>query len=156
MFFLVISHRRVQKKKKATNCYIRFGHSLWSADQLPARGVKPWPQRLSTEIAVSAEVNDKVAGNERCVELDSGSRSTLEDRCGVTAEKFVSRSITKGRGASRSGLLGLSESCADTRGRGGAGSAGTANPYYAFEPTKMLLHDITMPRFPITSGYLAV
>ena len=27
----VISYRRVQKKKKATNYCIRFGHSLWSA-----------------------------------------------------------------------------------------------------------------------------
>ena len=31
---------RVQKEKKATNYRIRFGHSLWSADQLPAQGVK--------------------------------------------------------------------------------------------------------------------
>ncbi|KOX80643.1 hypothetical protein WN51_05498 [Melipona quadrifasciata] len=29
----------VQKKKKATNYCIRFGHSLWSANQLPAQGL---------------------------------------------------------------------------------------------------------------------
>ena len=38
-FYPVISHRRVQKKKKSTNYCIRFGHSLWSANQLPAQGV---------------------------------------------------------------------------------------------------------------------
>ena len=32
-------YRRVQKEKAAT-CCIRFGRSLWSANQLPARGVK--------------------------------------------------------------------------------------------------------------------
>ena len=26
-------------KRKATNCSIRLGHSLWSANQLPAQGV---------------------------------------------------------------------------------------------------------------------
>ena len=44
-FYRAISYRRVQKKKKATNYCIRFGHSLWSANQLPAQGVKddaPW------------------------------------------------------------------------------------------------------------------
>ena len=30
-FYPVISYRRVQKKKKATNYRTRFGHSLWSA-----------------------------------------------------------------------------------------------------------------------------
>ena len=30
-FYLVMSYRRVQKKKEATNYCIRFGHSLWSA-----------------------------------------------------------------------------------------------------------------------------
>ena len=39
-FYPMISHRRVQRKKKATNYCIRFGHSLWSANQLPAQGVK--------------------------------------------------------------------------------------------------------------------
>ncbi|KOX80644.1 Mannosyl-oligosaccharide 1,2-alpha-mannosidase IB [Melipona quadrifasciata] len=34
----MISYRRVQKKKKATNYCIEFGHSLWSANQLPAQG----------------------------------------------------------------------------------------------------------------------
>ncbi|KOX74101.1 hypothetical protein WN51_14181 [Melipona quadrifasciata] len=34
----MISYRRVQKKKKTTNYRIRFGHSLWSANQLPAQG----------------------------------------------------------------------------------------------------------------------
>ena len=34
-----MSHRRVQKEKKATNYYVRFGHSLWSANQLPAQEV---------------------------------------------------------------------------------------------------------------------
>ncbi|KOX69016.1 Neuropeptide FF receptor 1 [Melipona quadrifasciata] len=37
--FVLISYRRVQKKKKATNYCIRFGHSLRSANQLPAQGV---------------------------------------------------------------------------------------------------------------------
>ncbi|KOX80801.1 hypothetical protein WN51_03863 [Melipona quadrifasciata] len=37
-FYPVILYRRVQKKKKARNCCIRFGHSLWSANQLPAQG----------------------------------------------------------------------------------------------------------------------
>ncbi|KOX78059.1 hypothetical protein WN51_05947 [Melipona quadrifasciata] len=36
----VISYRQVQKKKKATNYCIRFGHSLWSANQLLAQRVK--------------------------------------------------------------------------------------------------------------------
>ena len=35
----VMSHRRVQKKEKATNYCVRFGDSLWSADQLPAQVV---------------------------------------------------------------------------------------------------------------------
>ena len=39
-FYPVMSYRRVQKKKKATDYCIRFGHSLWSANQLPAQGVK--------------------------------------------------------------------------------------------------------------------
>ena len=39
-FYPVISYRRVPKKKKATNYRIRLGHSLWSANQLPAQGVK--------------------------------------------------------------------------------------------------------------------
>ena len=39
-FYLVISYRRGQKKKEATNYRIPFGHSLWSANQLPAQGVK--------------------------------------------------------------------------------------------------------------------
>ncbi|KOX68487.1 hypothetical protein WN51_03973 [Melipona quadrifasciata] len=34
----MMSYRRVQKKKKAMNCRIRFGHSLWSANQSPAQG----------------------------------------------------------------------------------------------------------------------
>ncbi|KOX77708.1 hypothetical protein WN51_09373 [Melipona quadrifasciata] len=38
-FYPVISYRRVQKKKKATNYCIRFGHSLWSANRLPAQRV---------------------------------------------------------------------------------------------------------------------
>ncbi|KOX79319.1 hypothetical protein WN51_09121 [Melipona quadrifasciata] len=33
----MISYQRVQKKKKATNYCIRFGHSLWSANQLSAQ-----------------------------------------------------------------------------------------------------------------------
>ena len=37
--FYLVMYRRVQKKKKATNYCIRFGHSLWSANQLPAQGV---------------------------------------------------------------------------------------------------------------------
>ncbi|KOX77661.1 hypothetical protein WN51_09326 [Melipona quadrifasciata] len=36
-FYPVISYRRVQREKKATNYCIRFGHSLWSANQLPAQ-----------------------------------------------------------------------------------------------------------------------
>ena len=40
-FYPVISsYRRVQEKKKATNYCIRFGHSLWSANQLPAQRVE--------------------------------------------------------------------------------------------------------------------
>ena len=40
-FYPMISHRRAQTKKKATNYCIWFGHSLWSANQLPsARGLK--------------------------------------------------------------------------------------------------------------------
>ena len=38
-FYRVTSYRRVEKKRKATNHCIRFGHSLWSANQLPAQGV---------------------------------------------------------------------------------------------------------------------
>ena len=38
-FYPMISYRRVQKKKKATNYCIRFGRSLWSANQLPAQVV---------------------------------------------------------------------------------------------------------------------
>ena len=30
-FYPVTSYRRIRKKRKATNCCIRFGHSLWSA-----------------------------------------------------------------------------------------------------------------------------
>ena len=40
-FYPVISYRRVQKEKKATNYCIRYGHSLWSANQVAsARGQK--------------------------------------------------------------------------------------------------------------------
>ena len=38
-FYPVMSYRRVRMKKKATNCCVRFGHSLWSANQLPAQVV---------------------------------------------------------------------------------------------------------------------
>ena len=34
-------------KKKATNYCIRFGHSLWSANQSPAQGVKFQYRRCS-------------------------------------------------------------------------------------------------------------
>ena len=39
-FYPVISYRSVQKEKKATNYCTRFGHSLWSANQLPAQEVR--------------------------------------------------------------------------------------------------------------------
>ena len=35
-----MSYRRFQKTRKATNHCIRHGRSLWSANQLPAQGVK--------------------------------------------------------------------------------------------------------------------
>ena len=38
-FYPVTSYRRVLKKMKATNYCVRFGHSLWSANQLPAQVV---------------------------------------------------------------------------------------------------------------------
>ena len=38
-FYPVISYRRVQKKKKATNYCIRFGHSLWSAISSQRKGL---------------------------------------------------------------------------------------------------------------------
>ena len=31
-FYPAVSYRPVQKKKKATNYRVRFGHSLWSAN----------------------------------------------------------------------------------------------------------------------------
>ena len=40
------SYRRVQKKKRATNYCVRSGHSLRSANQLPAQGVKDWRQEF--------------------------------------------------------------------------------------------------------------
>lgn len=67
----------------------------------------------------------------------------------------MSRSITKGRDAPVEAFR-IIQRVAQTSEVVAVRSAGTANPYYAFEPTKMLLHDITMPRFPITSGYLTV
>ena len=39
-FYPVISHEWIQKMKKATNYCIRSGHSLWSAERLPAQGVE--------------------------------------------------------------------------------------------------------------------
>ena len=38
-FYPAMSYRRIQKKEKATNyfCTRVFGHSLWSANQLPAQ-----------------------------------------------------------------------------------------------------------------------
>ena len=39
-FYPVISYQRLQKEKKATKYCTRFGHSLWSANQLPAQGVE--------------------------------------------------------------------------------------------------------------------
>ncbi|CAD1469986.1 unnamed protein product, partial [Heterotrigona itama] len=36
-FYPVMSYR-YELKKKATNYYIRFGHSLWFANQLPTQG----------------------------------------------------------------------------------------------------------------------
>ncbi|KAF3422329.1 hypothetical protein E2986_10876 [Frieseomelitta varia] len=53
-FCPVISYRCVQKKKKkkATNYCIRFGHSLWSANQLPAQGANqsPIPAKQMTSL----------------------------------------------------------------------------------------------------------
>ena len=34
-----MSYRRVRKKQKTTNYCIRFGRSLWSANQLSAQGI---------------------------------------------------------------------------------------------------------------------
>ena len=39
-YFLIVSIQWVQRKKIATNYRRRFGHSLWSANQLPAQGVR--------------------------------------------------------------------------------------------------------------------
>ena len=49
-FYGVTLYRRVQKKKKARNYCIRFGHSLWSANQLPAQGVKDAGLKQGEEI----------------------------------------------------------------------------------------------------------
>ena len=38
-FYPVMSYRRVRKERRATNYRVRFGHSLWSANRLPAQGV---------------------------------------------------------------------------------------------------------------------
>ena len=43
-FYPVIWYRRVRRKKKATNYCIRFGRSLWSANQLPAHVENFLPQ----------------------------------------------------------------------------------------------------------------
>ena len=51
-FFSVISYQQVQKKKKVTNYCIRFGHSLWSANQLQRK-------RLSTFLKYSFKCNFK-------------------------------------------------------------------------------------------------
>ncbi|KAF3427931.1 hypothetical protein E2986_12456 [Frieseomelitta varia] len=50
-FYPVISYRRVQKKKKATNYCIRFDHS-WSANQLPTQRDREWQGIDIQEISV--------------------------------------------------------------------------------------------------------
>ena len=54
-FYTVMSYRRVQKKKKATNYCIRFGHSLWSAK--PAQGVDGRPLKSIHTRVISASFN---------------------------------------------------------------------------------------------------
>ncbi|CAD1470226.1 unnamed protein product, partial [Heterotrigona itama] len=50
-FYPVILYRRIQKKKKkkTTNYCIRFGHSLWSANQLPAQ--EAWAIKIFAGLA---------------------------------------------------------------------------------------------------------
>ena len=41
-FYPVVSYRRVEKEKKATNHFIRFGHSLWSAPPVASARGSRW------------------------------------------------------------------------------------------------------------------
>ena len=71
-------YRRVQKREKATNYCVRFGHSLWSTNQLPAQGVKAGTRNTSSkEASVVEHLAERVAD---IFQVDKGSRLTLKVR----------------------------------------------------------------------------
>ncbi|CAD1479125.1 unnamed protein product, partial [Heterotrigona itama] len=54
--FYPVIYRTDEFKKKVTNYCIRFGHSLWSANQLPAQGVKENRRRTSERCQVTVRL----------------------------------------------------------------------------------------------------
>ena len=77
-FYPVISYRRVQKEKNATNYCIRFGHSLWSANQLPAQGInkqqhgcRPYFYPRTTTENGGGLYRKGMPMNRRCLERDA-------------------------------------------------------------------------------------